>query len=203
MFQKLHTGISFRHHLSRLNLQLNCLCHIYETFKGHILFDRYKNRMSSPHLNPLSLQFDSSEGITTTPHSHWGSLLSWLDWAFPNYTFPSYLPLGPMLTTLHTRWESLSNLLQANNYTGLPLWLSWSRIHLQCGRPGFNPWVGKIPLENGMATHFSILAWRISWTVCSWSHKESDTTERFSLHFTSTTTQARKWMHALLKDKFQ
>ena len=28
---------------------------------------------------------------------------------------------------------------------GLLLWLSWWRIHLQCGRPGFNPWVGKIP----------------------------------------------------------
>ena len=22
------------------------------------------------------------------------------------------------------------------------LWLSWQRIHLQCGRPGFDPWVG-------------------------------------------------------------
>ena len=28
---------------------------------------------------------------------------------------------------------------------GLPLWLSWQRIHLQCGRPGCDPWVGKIP----------------------------------------------------------
>ena len=27
----------------------------------------------------------------------------------------------------------------------LLLWLSWLRIHLQCGRPGFHPWVGKIP----------------------------------------------------------
>ena len=26
-----------------------------------------------------------------------------------------------------------------------PLWLSWWRIRLQCGRPGLNPWVGKIP----------------------------------------------------------
>ena len=50
---------------------------------------------------------------------------------------------------------------------GLPLWLSWERIHLQCGRPGFNPWVGKIPLENGKATHCSILAWRIPRTVPS------------------------------------
>ena len=27
----------------------------------------------------------------------------------------------------------------------IPLWLSWLRICLQCRRPGFNPWVGKIP----------------------------------------------------------
>ena len=38
------------------------------------------------------------------------------------------------------------------------------------------------PLEKGMATHSSILAWRISWTEESgrsspWGHKESDTTE--------------------------
>ena len=29
---------------------------------------------------------------------------------------------------------------------------------------GFHPWVGKIPLEKEMATHSSILAWRIPWT---------------------------------------
>ena len=31
-------------------------------------------------------------------------------------------------------------------------------------RPGFDAWVGKSPLEKGMATHSSILAWRIPWT---------------------------------------
>ena len=31
-------------------------------------------------------------------------------------------------------------------------------------RDRFDPWVGKIPLEEGMTTHFSILAWRIPWT---------------------------------------
>ena len=30
-------------------------------------------------------------------------------------------------------------------YRGLPWWLSGKRICLQCKRPGFNPWVGKIP----------------------------------------------------------
>ena len=43
------------------------------------------------------------------------------------------------------------------------------------------------PLEKEMATHSSILAWRISWTeepggLQSTGRKESDTTER--LHFT-------------------
>ena len=32
-------------------------------------------------------------------------------------------------------------------------------------RPGFDPWVGKIPNpEKEMATHSSILAWKIPWT---------------------------------------
>ena len=34
----------------------------------------------------------------------------------------------------------------------------------------------KDPLEKGMATHSSILAWRIPWTI-PWGHKESDTIE--------------------------
>jgi len=39
------------------------------------------------------------------------------------------------------------------------------------------------PVEKGMATHSSILAWRIPWTekslvgYSSWGHKELDTTE--------------------------
>ena len=28
---------------------------------------------------------------------------------------------------------------------GLPWWLKWKRIHLQGRRPGFDPWVRKIP----------------------------------------------------------
>ena len=34
--------------------------------------------------------------------------------------------------------------------------------------PGFDPWVGKIPLEVGMATHSSILAWKIPQTEEPW-----------------------------------
>ena len=33
-----------------------------------------------------------------------------------------------------------------------------------CKKHGFDPWVGKTPLEKEMATLSSILAWRIPWT---------------------------------------
>jgi len=36
-------------------------------------------------------------------------------------------------------------LIAVHHDIGHPLWLSWYRIHLQCRRPGFDPWVGKIP----------------------------------------------------------
>ena len=44
------------------------------------------------------------------------------------------------------------------------------------------------PLQKEMATHSSILAWRIPWMeelggLQSASHKESDTTERLHFHF--------------------
>ena len=38
------------------------------------------------------------------------------------------------------------------------------------------------PLEDGMATHSSILAWRIPWAEESWGCKESDATERLNTH---------------------
>ena len=42
------------------------------------------------------------------------------------------------------------------------------------------------PLEKGMATHSSILVWRIPWTkdlvgYSPWGHKESDLTEKLAL----------------------
>ena len=44
----------------------------------------------------------------------------------------------------------------------LPWWLRRSRVCLQCGRHGFDPWEGL--LEKGMAIHSSILFWRIPQT---------------------------------------
>ena len=37
------------------------------------------------------------------------------------------------------------------------------------------------PLWKGMATHSSILAWRIPWTICTWGPKKLDMTKQLSL----------------------
>ena len=69
-----------------------------------------------------------------------------------------------------------------------PLQYSWTSLVAQLVK---NPsamqetWVRSLgwedPLEKGMATHSSILAWRIPWTVYSpWGPKKSDRTERLN-----------------------
>ena len=89
---------------------------------------------------------------------------------------------------------------------GLPRWCSVKVLNWQCRRckrREFYPWVGKIPLEEEMATHSSILAWRIPWTeepgrlYSPWGCKESDSTEwvHVCMHthtHTHTHTQRRK-----------
>ena len=49
---------------------------------------------------------------------------------------------------------------------GFPGGTSGKEPTCQCKRHkrGFVPWVGKIPLEEGMATYSSTLAWKIPWT---------------------------------------
>ena len=46
----------------------------------------------------------------------------------------------------------------------LSCWLTDEESACQCKkRRRFDPWVRKIPLEEGMATHPNVLAWRIPW----------------------------------------
>ena len=61
-------------------------------------------------------------------------------------------------------------------------WLSWSRIHLQCRRPGFDPCVGKIPWRRkGLPTP---VFWpgEFQGLYRPLGRKESDMTGRLSLH---------------------
>ena len=67
---------------------------------------------------------------------------------------------------------------------GLPLWFSWERIHLQCRRSGFNPWVGKISWRRESLPTPVFWPGEFHALYSPWGHKESDTTEWLSLHFT-------------------
>ena len=46
----------------------------------------------------------------------------------------------------------------------LPWWLRWWRILLQCGRPGFDPWVGKIPWRRAWQPTVVSLPGESPWT---------------------------------------
>ena len=68
--------------------------------------------------------------------------------------------------------------------------VQWQRIHLTVQQTQ-ETWAGSLgwedPLEEEMATHSSILAWRIPWTeepggLQSMGLQESDTTEHLQAH---------------------
>ena len=76
-------------------------------------------------------------------------------------------------------------MLEVKLHLGFPGASDTKRICLQCGRPVFSPWVGKIPwrrvwqptLASGLENPYG----QRSLAGCSsWGHKESDSTERLS-----------------------
>ena len=67
---------------------------------------------------------------------------------------------------IEQNYYSNSNYINLLN-RGFPGGASGKESTCQCRRPkrcGFDPSVGNDPLEEGMATHSSIVAWRIPWT---------------------------------------
>ena len=69
---------------------------------------------------------------------------------------------------------------------GLPWWLRWLRICLQCGRAQFDPWVWKIPWTRAWQPTAVFLPGESPWTeehlagYSPWGCKELDTTEWLS-----------------------
>ena len=79
---------------------------------------------------------------------------------------------------------------------GYPLQYSWAFPVAQLGKEsacnvedlGSIPWSWKDPLEKGKATHFSILAWRIPWTV------QSMRSQRFGHDWATFTFTINSWI---------
>ena len=69
---------------------------------------------------------------------------------------------------------------QPRNRTWVLL-LSWYRICLQCGRPGFDPWVQKIPWRRERLPTPVFWLRKFHGLYSPRGHKESDMTDRLSL----------------------
>ena len=70
--------------------------------------------------------------------------------------------------------------------TSTPIFLGllcdhWWGMHLQCGRPGFDSWVGKIPWWRERLPTPVFWPGEFHGLYSPWGHKESDTTEPLSL----------------------
>ena len=62
---------------------------------------------------------------------------------------------------------------------GLSKWCSWQKTCLTVQEARVRSLGQEEPLEEGMATHSSILAWEIHGQRSRWGHKESNTTDAF------------------------
>ena len=96
---------------------------------------------------------------------------------------------SPKVTPISTRRQEGATLPlpRRKELWGLPWCLWWYRIRLQCRRPGFDPWVGKIPWRRAWQhTPVSCLEFhgqrRLAGYYCPWGHKKLDTTEQLSTH---------------------
>ena len=88
-------------------------------------------------------------------------------------------------TALNWTWLVGSYFSNQRLNLGLPLWLSWSRIHLQCERPEFSPWVGKIPWRRERLPTPVFWPREFHELYSPWGHEQSDMTKWLSHHFTS------------------
>ena len=88
---------------------------------------------------------------------------------------------------------------------GYPLQYSWASFVAQlvknlpaCGRPGFNPWVGKVPWRRARLPIPVFWPGEFHGLYSAWDRKELDMTEWLSLHFTSCINSSHKPLELLL-----
>ena len=136
-------------------------------------------------IEPKSSAFSSPQ----SPYVEWSQVYP--PWDFAQY--PSSLDPPPCLVTpppspLLVFPGILKSPFLIPKPPRLPWWLKWQSVCLQCGRPRFDPWVGKIPWRRKWQSTSVFLpgkahGWRSMVGYSPWGRKESDTTERLHFHF--------------------
>ena len=90
---------------------------------------------------PLDLMYLYLAELSTAPPA-------WCSAPWPEVPQGPNSPGCSALTSRYGVWEGATGVVKkVGSYPShwLPWWLRCYRIRLQCGRPGFSPWVGKIP----------------------------------------------------------
>ena len=96
--------------------------------------------------------------------------------------------IGASTSVLELQHQSFSEYLGLISFRmGLPWWLAWLSICLQCGRPRFDPWVGKIPWKRKWQSTLALLPGKSHGqrSLIGYSprgRKQSDMTERLHFH---------------------
>ena len=112
--------------------------------------------MYAPHTRKKQSMFTHQR----TANLHWerDSILSYIQWGMKRKTcekkanfikFMSHCMVVKIVQPLHILYSAVLNVpqwIKAHGWllTGSFWWFRWQRICLQCRRPGFDPWVGKI-----------------------------------------------------------
>ena len=89
-------------------------------------------------------------------------------------------------------------LIDSQNKLGFPGGSDGKSVCLQCGRPGFDPWVRKMPRRRKWQLTPVLLpgkfhGWRSLVGYRPWHHKELDTTEWLHFHFQNK-LRSNSWM---------
>ena len=127
-----------------------------------------------------------------------GSIL--LPWRRARQLTPAFLPgesqeqrslmgysHGAADTTAATEHACTTSLVISEMQINITVRLSWQRIWLHCGRPGFYPWVRKVPWRRERLPTPVFWPGEFHGLYSPQGHKESDITEQRSLsHFTYT-----------------
>ena len=180
----LSTSKEMRPVLSAVNILRNTALHYY--LEGSWLCRELKtccwlgHQLS--HGETMEKKNKMTRSLNATPPGHprkqWG-------WIWNELEFLYFVEMNESIRS--------ASLLLTN---GLPWWLRWWRVCLQCGRTRFNPWVGKIPWKgHGNPLQYSCLknphGQRSLAGYSQWSCKEPDTTKQLSIH-----TMVVQWLNS-------
>ena len=123
-----------------------------------------------------SLPGSSVHGIFQARVLEWGAIS--FSKLFPNTCF-SHIKLYVCI-------KLVLNINHTSIFWGLPWWLRWWRICLQCWRPRFDPWTKKITWSRKWQPTSALLPEEFNEQKSlagynQWVHKESDVTELLTL----------------------